>query len=166
MAVCEEDVTVVSVVEGVRCAPAVSCDTGVSRGGSIEAGDVSIRNCGGGEIGKSIGSGFSFFGGGGGANIHAIVGEFAGNDQKTQCRGTFRVVDSSCSCGGGRSEVFASRSIVSECMTELFEVTGTIDTTCFFTGRVQSGKKHTSEDRDDSDDDEQLGKRKYNTPYS
>ena len=153
MTISEEDVTIVGVVVGVGGNPAVSCNTGISRRGCIQTGDVSIGNVGGGEsiiIGSS-------FGGGRGANIDFVVGEVAGRTKKIESGSTLRVSTGS----RDRKELFASIGVEGESGTDLFQVADAGDSASFFTGRVQSGEEHTSEDCDDSDHHEDYGMRNF-----
>ena len=142
----------------------VSCDTGAGSCCGVNTGDVSIGDMANESVSNvgvdsEVGGSCTGCCCGGGANEDFVVGQFAGLDQQSESGGTIGV---SCITGSEDGEQVFADGVALESGTDLLEVTLAVCATGFFTGRVQSGKKHTSEDRDDSDDDEQLGKRKYN----
>ena len=137
----------------------VCCDTGGSSVSGVDTGDVSIGDVvdestsGSGDALQICGSG-SLSCCGGGANEDIVVGQFAACDQQSE---------GACTMGfsgvmGDGEEVFAD-GVALESGSDLLEVTLAVSSTGFFTGRVQCGEEHTSEDRDDSDNNQQLDKR-------
>ena len=153
------DVTKIGMVKGASITGVtVSCDTGGSSCCGVDTGDVSI-----GDMTDEVASGIcdvhccgsgSLSCCGGGANEDIVVGQFAACDQQSE---------GACTMGfsgvmGDGEEVFAD-GVALESGSDLLEVTLAVSSTGFFTGRVQCGEEHTSEDRDDGDYYQQYDRR-------
>jgi hypothetical protein len=165
----------VAVVAADTVAGEVSGDSGVSATIDVavafnHAADETVGSVGissSSAVAQTGGAGTSG-GGAGGADEDGVVGQevIGTEDFETISAVTSGVKTSSSATLTGRTAgelVVEAGAVELHSGTDLFQVAGAVDATGTFTGLLQSGEQHTSEDRDDRDDDEELDKSESTT---
>lgn len=168
-------VVVVGVGSSTSTTGEVSGDSGISAAVDVavtfdHAADETVGSIGAGAIiGQAIGTGASG-GGAGGTDEDGVVGQEVIGTENFQTIGTVTGFDSaigsSVAATTGRTAgelVIEAGAVQLHSGTDLLQVAGAVDATGTFTGLLQSGEQHTSEDRDDRDDDEELDKSESTT---